>query len=341
MTKRLRVKQLNWGSTMMGRTMIAMTGVRTRTMALTAAFLLVALFMSGCSDDDCVSCLEPAPVAPTQVYSVSGDARITIYWNDFPEAYNAIDHYRVYSRYYRPGDENDPNRQFAEIGRVPAGTSYDPDLGQYHFVDQGEDVVNGTDYEYAVSAVARTGQESYLSFELVIDTPLPMSATPVEVFDADGAQAALSGFDFSLAGEGGEGRVDPRPQETSADVRVVYREGVPYVEATRPDVHIQDYGTFTNRNGDLYFEGVSWAPEAGYSASGVLELIAGHVYVLEIVNEGRVGSVHYAKLGVAQLRPATRSVRVMWAYQLVDGLPELSAPEPREDDGVEFIPIKL
>lgn len=317
------------------------TGVRTRAVAAAATLLLIALVAGGCSDDECVSCLEPAPVAPTQVYSVSGDARITIYWNDFPEAYNAIDHYRVYSRGYQVGDEDIPDRVFVEIGRVPAGSNYDPDLGQYHFVDQGEDVVNGRDYEYAVSAVARTGQESYLSFELVIDTPLPMSESPVEIFDAAGAQAALSGFDFSLAAEGGDGRVDPRPEETSADIRVVFREGLPYIEAVRPDVRIQDYGTFTNRNGDLYFEGVSWAPAAGYSASGTLELIAGHVYVLEIVNEGRIGSVHYAKLGVAEVRPATRSLRIMWAYQLVDGLPELSAPEPREDDNVEFVPIKL
>jgi hypothetical protein len=308
-------------------------------LAVVLAFGIFAL--AGCGEDECVNCVEPAPVAPTQVYSVSGDEMITIYWNDFPEAYATIDHYRVYSRFYQQGDEDNPNRQFAEIGRVTTGASFDPETGQYHFVDQGDDVQNGLDYEYAVSAVSRGGLESYLSFELVIDTPLPMSEVPVEVFDADGSQTVLSGFDFSLAAEGQDGRVDPGAPETSADVRVVFREGVPYLEAMRADVHIQDYGTFTDGNGTLYFEGVSWAPEYGYSSSGVLELIEGHVYVLEIVNEEGPGSVHYAKLGVAQIRPSTESVRVMWAYQLVDGLPELKALEPREDDQVEFVPIKL
>lgn len=315
----------------------------TRSWKLVAAVVLLggAFLLGGCDEDECVNCLEQAPVAPTQVYSVSGDEMITIFWNDFPEAYNIIDHYRVYSRYYAVGDENDPSRQFFEIGRVDAGTSFDPDTGQYHFVDQGDDVENGLDYEYAVSAVSREGLESYLSFELVIDTPLPMSEVPVEVFDAEGSQSALSGFDFSLAAEGQDGRVDPGAALTSADIRVAFRQGVPYLEAVRADVHIQDYGTFTDRDGNLYFEGVSWAPEFGYSASGVLELIEGHVYVLEIVNEVEAGSIHYAKLGVAQIRPSTQSVRIMWAYQLVDGLPELSVPEAREDEQVEFVPIKL
>jgi hypothetical protein len=312
-----------------------------RMLVLALGLSVLGLFVSGCDDDDCVNCVETPPIAPTQVYSVSGDQMITIYWNDFPEAYNTIDHYRVYSRFYAPGDENDPTRQFYEIGRVPAGTNFDADTGQYHFVDQGDDVENGLDYEYAVSAVGTGGLESYLSFELVIDTPLPMSEVPIEVFDAGGAQSALSGFDFSLAAEGEDGRVDPGAPQTSADVRIVFRDDVPYVEAMRDDIHIQDYGTFTDRDGALYFEGVSWAPASGYSSSGVLELIATHVYVLEILNEPTAGAVHYAKLGISQVRPATRSVRVMWAYQTVDGLPELIAPEPREDGQVEFVPIKL
>jgi hypothetical protein len=309
--------------------------------ALATVLMIGILALAGCDKDECVNCIEQTPIAPTQVYSVSGDEMITIYWNDFPEAYNTIAHYRVYSRFYQPGDEDDPNRVFYEIGRVDAGVDFDAETGQYHFVDQGGEVENGLDYEYAVSAVSTSGLESYLSFELVIDTPLPMSEVPIEVFDAAGSQVALSGFDFSLAGEGQDGRVNPESPQSSADVRVVFRQEVPYLETVRGDVHVQDYGTFTDRDGNLYFAGVSWAPEFGYSSSGVVEMITGHVYVLEIVNEAEPGSVHYAKLGVAQIRPSTQSVRVMWAFQLVDGLPELRAPGPREDEQVEFVPIKL
>jgi hypothetical protein len=318
-------------------------GTRSFKLAVAVVLLGGIFLVAGCDEDECINCIEQVPIAPAQVFSVSGDEMITIYWDDLPEAYNTIDHYRVYSRFYEVGDEDNPDREFFEIGRVNAGTNFDPDDGQYHFVDQGDDVENGLDYEYSVSAVSRAGLESYRThqFRPLIDTPLPMSEVPIEVFDAGGSQAALSGFDFSLAAEGQDGRVDPGPLQTSADVRVAFREGVPYLEAVRADVHLQDYGTFTDGNGNLYFEGVSWAPEFGYSASGVLELIEGHVYVLEIVNEVNPGTLHYAKLGVAQIRSSTQSVRIMWAYQLVDGLPELSVPEAREDEQVEFVPIKL
>jgi len=329
--------------------MLETLGRRSTLMALAGLLAMLLLpFLAGCEDDECVSCVSPPPVAPTQVYSASGDGQITVYWNDYPEIYSdAIEGYRIWSRFYEPGDQNDPAREFYLIAEVPVGVNYDTDTGQYFYVDA--DVENAVDYEYAVSAFT-SSDESYLSFEFVVDTPLPMSETPLTLFDVLGANPQLAGFDFSLAGEhgsyggnGSDGIVDPTVPGTSADIRVRFVDGVPYLETLRPEVHVQDYGTFLDGAGNLFFEGVSWAPEFGWSESGVLELIAGHIYVVEIFDEPGVGDVHYAKLGVVSVNPGGGTVRVMWAYQLVNGLPELVAPEPREPNGAEppQAPIRL
>mgnify|MGYP001829232287 CR=1 FL=1 len=207
---------------------------------------------------------------------------------------------------------------------------------------------NAIEYEYAVSTVSTHG-ESYLSFEFVTDTPLPMSETALTLFDVEGPNSHLAGFDFSLAGEhgggsgnGADGVVDPTVVGHTADIRVRFDAGgVPWLETMRGDVHVQDYGTFLDDEGELYFAGCSWAPEFGWSESGVLELITGHIYVVEIYNEPNAGDVHYAKLGVVDVDQQAGSVRIMWAYQLVNGLPELSAPDPRDRDGGEQQAIRL
>jgi len=114
---------------------------------------------------------------------------------------------------------------------------------------------------------------------------------------------------------------------------------VPWLKTMRDDVHVQDYGTFLDSAGQLFFEGVSWAPRVGFSESGSLELITGHIYVVEIMHEPTAGATHYAKLGVAAIDGAHEIIKIHWAYQLVDGLPELAAPEPREreDSGSQAI----
>ena len=163
--------------------------------------LLLVPFFTGCTEDDCVTCVQDPPeppVAPTQVYSTSGDGQITVFWNDFPEFYSDdITSYVIWSRFFEPGDENNPAREFYYIDEVLVGQNYDPSTGQYHYVDTSVD--NAIEYEYAVSTVSTHG-ESYLSFEFVTDTPLPMSETALTLFDVEGPNSHLAGFDFSLAG---------------------------------------------------------------------------------------------------------------------------------------------
>ena len=93
------------------------------------------------------------------------------------------------------------------------------------------------------------------------------------------------------------------------------------------------FGVFSDANG-LYFEGVSWAPYDGYSATGRLELVPGHIYVVQL---GTGASPHYAKFGVTGR--GTDTVDIIWAYQTIAGLPELSIP--RDDPAEEARPVVL
>lgn len=293
---------------------------------------------SGCNQEDCVSCvgtIDP-PVVPVGVTSVSGDNAVTIYWYDisyspYDGRYNEnVVGYVVYYRDFNEGDLDDPNREFYYLGEVAWDENFDWESGLHWLVDTG--AVNGYEYEYAVSAVNAAGMESALSYEAVIDAPLPMSppGTFVEVFDSiNGSNQALGGFDFSQAGETPQslyaGRVDPNAVGSPADIRISFEGTVPYVERTSTDVRLQDFGVFTDSLGNLIFEGVSWAPADGYSHTGKLELVKGHVYVVELYDSA-TQSLHYAKFGVVGIAP-TVSVQIVWAYQLIPGLPELMAPE--------------
>lgn len=312
------------------------SGIRAA-VGLLACLGLLALGL-GCSEDDCLNCVQEPPVAPTMVYSVNGDQRVTVYWNDYPEYYtDRLEGYDIWRRLYDEDDELDPARLFEFLDHVPVGRNYNASRGQYHYDDTT--VQNAVDYEYAVSSVARSG-ESYLSFELVIATPLPMSESPLSVHSVDGALPQLSGFDFSLAAEHGAGAghggaggiVDPTVAGTTADILVRFDDqGVPWLQTLRPaEVLVQDAGTFLDERGRLHFDGVDQAPAGGYSLSGVLELIAGHIYIIEIANEPVTGRLHYAKLGVTHVDAAQRSVGFLWAYQLVNGLPVLALPDRHE-----------
>jgi len=320
---------------------------RVRSLA-TAALLVVLVGLAGCESEDCLNCVDlPLPVVPTGVHSISGDNEIIVQWYDISYApydgrYNEnVVEYIIYSRYYQPGDEDDPNREFEPWGRVKWDENYDSTTGLHWFVDA--EAFNGEEYEYAVTAVNAAGGESALSFELVTDAPLPMSPwggtgyIPVTMHDGNGNNRSLSGFIFSRAADDRQlnaGRVDP--DVFVEDILIYFAGGVPYVDADLSRVLVQDFGVFSSGSG-LVFEGVSWAPYEGYSRTGRLELVPGHIYVLQIGVSGP--DIHYAKFGVTGL--GTDTVDIIWAYQTIAGLPELSEPEGGEGVDVQPVVLKL
>lgn len=318
--------------------------------------LAPGLFLAGCSDDDCLNCADlAAPVVPTGVHSISGDGYVIVQWNDlvlapYDGAYNeGLVAYEVYRRDYEFGDENDPGRTFdpVPIAVVDWDENYDAGNGLHWYID--EDVVNGLQYEYAVASVNAAGARSALSFEFVVDAPLPMSPldsqgwfVPLPVYDAAAPAAVGYGFVFGRAaanpGTLAYGRVTPGVEVAVADIEVFFSGGVPYVRRGGAQVRLQDMGDFSDSAGNLLFEGVTWAPVRGYSVTGTLELVPGHVYVVEIAAGG--GNVHYAKFGVDSI--GSGLVNIVWAYQLIPNLPELSAPvggDVPADDGPRFISL--
>jgi hypothetical protein len=317
-----------------------------------AAALLALFALSGCSsDEDCLSCIElPPPVVPTGVHSISGNNEVIVQWYDiayapYDDSFNEnVTTYFVYSRFYQSGDEFDPNREFFFIGEVAWDENYDAGSGLHWFVDV--EAVNGEQYEYAVAAVNAAGRQSALSFEFVADAPLPMSPLdtqgwfiPVAVYDGNGVNANLSAFNFRQAGLNPTlptaGVVAPNGNE---NIRITFENGIAYATANIASSRIQDFGVFTNGNGDLVFEGVSWAPADGYSRTGKLELVTGHVYVVEIV-EPATQELHYAKFGIDTINSG--SVAIIWAYQLIPGLPELKAVERTDRTQVRQQLLKL
>ncbi len=320
------------------------------------AVLVPGIFLAGCSKNDCINCAElPAPVVPTGVRSISGDGYVVVQWNDlvyapYDGAYSPnLVSYEVYRRNYNFGDENDPNRAFdpAPIATIGWDANYDAGSGLHWYID--ENVTNGLQYEYAVASVNAAGARSALSFEFVADAPLPMSPLdnngwfiPLPVYDGNISGAVGYGFVFSRAASApllpAYGRVTPGVEVGTADLEFHFSAGVPYVSAGRAQVRIQDLGDYSDGAGHVLFEGVGWAPTSGYSQTGTLEVVAGHVYAVEITTGA--GAVHYAKLGVPSV--GSGLVNIIWAYQLIVNLPELSVPvDGREPvtDGPQFISL--
>jgi hypothetical protein len=305
-----------------------------RSVVMAVLMVIMVVLMAGCeSDEDCLNCVDlPPPVVPTGVHSISDDNLVIVQWYDisyhpYDGSYNEnVVAYYIYRRDFEEGDQGNPDREFIFLDDTQWDQFYDPNTGLHWYEDYS--VRNGYQYEYAVTAVNAAGLESALSYEFVVDAPLPMSPffnggyISVELDDGNDGTTADSGFDFAKAASNqsniNEGRVDPATQ--AYDIKILFENEVPYVETNPARVHLQDFGVFTS-GGEIIFEGVGWAPADGYSQTGKLELVAGHIYVVEIHEP----ELHYAKFGVTGTRDG--SVNIIWAFQTIPGLPELKAPE--------------
>lgn len=246
--------------------------------------VLALLGATGCNDSkDRIITVDAVPFRVEGVYSVTGDLEVAIYWRANQE--RDINHYKI----FRNGA---PTGTFTLIGTSP-GTS---------FVDQN--VVNGSTYYYAVSAVDNAGQESAeLSYENVFDTPRPegIDAVLTNAF----TNTAASGWDFSAYTT--RALLDARTD-------IWYdAQGGSFLIYTPVDTKIQDAGYVALRD-------VDFAPPAGWSADGVVEAIVGHSYIV-YTRDG-----HYAKFEV--IARGSGSLTMDWAYQIDPDNPELARRLP-------------
>ena len=268
-------------------------------------------FLVSCCDDCRVVVVDDTPPdAPQGVYSVTGDRAVYVYWLESPE--DDFSYYRVWrseedwvdenGRYYRPKSEVSVN----------------------HYFDY--DVRNGDTYYYAVTAVDIHGNESAdLSREDVFDTPRP-EGSGVVLRDFH-THPEVSGFDFR----------DARVRHADNVLTDIYFEYDSNLDAffvwARIDEYgqtdIQDYG-YTESLDEL-----DWAPSEGWSRVGWLEAILGHSYYVWTDDD------HYAKFRIDELYYAGRTVTISWAYQTVQGYPELMPErpvrEPVDDAIMKFV----
>lgn len=268
--------------------------------------LAVAFWLGGCSEEDCIECVDRDPPAvPTGVYSVTGDGRITVLWNDIYQS--DLAGYAVYR------DDN-ADGEFEHLADLAWDENWDQTTGLHHFVD--EPVTNGLTYEYAVASYDGAGNESELSFEVVLDTPRP-EGFDVDLFDRLITPAA-SGFDFSRA-------LRVPAADATADIFVEWSGDVPFVYAARSDVELQDYGNVMTDSGFIDLDLLSYAPLEGWTVARRVEAIRGHAYVVRV----GTSTYHYAKIAVMDLDGITGSITVDWAYQIAADNRELKAmPAP-------------
>ncbi len=215
---------------------------------LGAGLMILALTGSEC--DDCVSnecgCHDVdgrVPYAPSGVYSVTGDGRVDLYWNQSPEEDLAL--YRVYISPNADGP-------FESIGETEA--TWFADLGAR----------NGLTEWYAVTAVGHCGEESPLSGNNVFDTPRP-EGHDLELWNRFGSRPELSGWDTV-------NRFRQPVEAPGTDVWVEASSGrLELVAAPGTDLQDAGFGAPTM---------VDWAPVEGWSPSGRVELIEGHNIVI-------------------------------------------------------------
>ncbi|MCD6595193.1 hypothetical protein J7L68_05925 [bacterium] len=266
-----------------------------RQIILIAMLVLVgAIFLIGCDNPNwhsnncnCYDCDDYyyddycAPPTPYGVYSVTGDECVRVYWNPV-YAYD-LDGYRVWRGCSETG-------YYYLIAETPSA----------YFVDW--DVNNGQTYYYAISAYDVYGNESYLSDEIVFDTPRPEGYGErvyiVEEFPDD------AGYDFS------EYWVVPYDYP-SADVFFGYDDetGHYYMQAANSSTDILIYG-YTDMLSD-----VDWAPEDGWMSGGSVNLYEDYSYLIWTSDN------HFAHIRITQI--GYDYILFDWAYQTDYGNPEL------------------
>ena len=261
-----------------------------------AVYLLIAIVgVGGCRNDTTAPRDLTPPAAPRGLYSVTGDHAVFLSWlgNTEPD----VAGYRIYESPCASG----PTCPYDRIGSSN-GTS---------FTVAG--LTNGVTRYYAVAAYDYAGNESDLTYQTIFDTPRP---------EGFGAQVssylsspAIAGWDFSAA------RVRPWG-DLATDMFYGYNGSTLQMFVPDFQTDIQDAGYATS------LDALDFAPNAGWSPTGSVELIAGHCYVVWTRDD------HYAKFRVTSLLAPPSGPPVVefdWAYQVATGNRELRARPAREE----------
>ncbi|MBI1795813.1 MAG: hypothetical protein HY076_00060 [Candidatus Eisenbacteria bacterium] len=266
--------------------------MHTRWMLITAV-VLAAAGAAGCDDQTTAPRDLTPPAAPRGFLSVTGDHSVRLSWLANTES--DVAGYRIYEGPCASG----PGCPFTRIGTTSATTFTVTSLA------------NGVTEHFAVAAYDYSGNESDLSFEDVYDTPRP-AGTGAALTDYQ-SSPALAGWNFAAAA--------PRAwNNAQTDMYFGWNGSVAEMAVPDYQTDIQDAGYATT------LDAVDFAPSAGWSPTGTVELILGHCYVVWTRDN------HFAKFRVTGLTlPITgpASVTFDWAYQVDPGNRELHARPAR------------
>lgn len=252
--------------------------------------LASALLAVSCRDESVrVRDVQP-PAAPRGAYSVTGDGQVFLHWLANTES--DLAGYRIYESPCATGS----GCLYQRIG-ITTGTSFRVD-----------GLANGETRFFDVSAVDVAGNESEPSDLILFDTPRP-----------EGVGRVLANYVESTPGSGYDFSDFAVRDWDHAETDMFFGYDGSVYQMFVPDLgtDIQDAGF----GDDL--DVVDYAPTAGWSPSGSVEMVVGHCYIVWTRDD------HYAKFRVTQIRPAETGVpaRVVldWAYQVDPGNRELRA----------------
>ena len=250
---------------------------------LSAAFLTAIFFLTGCDNiHDYWDNTPPTP--PKNVWTITGDNRVDIYWDENFE--HDVAGYNVYYSYSYDGEYK------------LIGSSH-----KTHYIDSG--AKNGTTYYFAVTAYDYNGNESELSKDVVYDTPRPEGFNQA-IFDYN-KYPNNSGYDFSKY------LVLPY-NDTNADMFFENYNGKFYLNVW-DDSDLQDMGK-TNDIWDIdYAPSGGWIPALQGENVKYVEAKVGHTYVIWTWDN------HYGKVRISNI--TNQRMVFDWAYQLVEGNKEL------------------
>jgi hypothetical protein len=256
------------------------------------AALAVTIALAGCDDGVSPRDLTP-PAAPRGLRSVTGDHTAYLSWLENTEP--DVTEYRVYESSCARG----PSCPFTFV----ASTS------TTQLTVSG--LTNGQTRYFAVAAVDRAGNESELSDADVFDTPRP-----------EGFGSVLNNFLTTPAGSGWDFSANTTRAYDNPATDMFFGDNGSVSQMFVPDLatEIQDAGYATT------LDAVDYAPSAGWSPTGSVELIVGHCYVV-LTRTGNYAKFRVTAVGASQ-------VEFDWAYQVDTGNPELvryPAPDGQAD----------
>ncbi|RKZ13302.1 hypothetical protein DRQ53_02685 [bacterium] len=289
----------------------------------------LVLGLSACGDDEFVDVTPPA--IPAGVASITGDGAVFVRW--IPNKEHDLAGYRV----WWDGDLDEEFEELAKIKPFEDGVYQDngTPTASDDFLEYADFLgleFNGTLNSYAISAFDDFGNESGLSWEYVVDVPRP-EGSGLRLEDRN-SFPLLSGYDLAALSSQAQAWNAPGTDFWfESDATQVARIAVP-----QGQVRILDAG-FHGFDGFGGLDGVDIAPEFGWSATGLLEAIVGHTYVLRIRNGPSFGKEDfYAKVWLEGF--VSGGAMFWWAFQEVPGERQFSTTGPGSDQQPQSVSLE-